>query len=530
MNTHIRPPAVLGLDIGGTSSRAAVMTPSYEVLNLVTGPGANLRSSAGDLPAQLTEVFRAVLREVAVDIQAVVAGVAGAGAAGMPAAQDLLSAAAAEAGLQAPMQVVPDPVIAFAAGSPDPDGALLLAGTGAIAASYRGFTQTQRADGLGWKLGDIGGGIWLALEGLRAAAAALDNRGAPTSLTEAALELTQEIGPSSGDPRQDLIRLLDKRSPAELGAFARRVTEEAEAGDPTASAITEGAAAGLLQTLSAVDDGESPVVLAGSVLTSPGPIRQRITETLGARARDAAQPVIGALRLAARAAGWPLPWVTDIALPEAAGHIQHGHIQQRSIHIDHYRQEDHRQLYEICLRTGDSGEDATGIYQDPDLLGHLYLGAYLQHSPELARVLRSPEGLAVGYCVGVADTTAFERWCEQHWWPQLRRRYPLPVQEDESADARLIRKIHNPPRTTQPWLAEHPAHLHIDLLPEAQGGGNGAKLLRSVLAALTEAGAAGVHLGVGARNVRAIGFYEHMGLRTLEHLPWGLTMGTRLTV
>jgi len=29
-------------------------------------------------------------------------------------------------------------------------------------------------------------------------------------------------------------------------------------------------------------------------------------------------------------------------------------------------------LYEICLRTGDAGEDATHLYSDPRLLGEIY--------------------------------------------------------------------------------------------------------------------------------------------------------------
>jgi len=199
-----------------------------------------------------------------------------------------------------------------------------------------------------------------------------------------------------------------------------------------------------------------------------------------------------------------------------------------TIVVDRYRPSDRARLYDVCLRTGDSGEDATGLYADGDLLGHVYLGAYLDLEPDLARVLRREDGTPVGYCVATASTAEFERRCEESWWPPLRQRYGAPAEDDESPDARLLRVIHAPSRSAAPWLAEHPAHLHVDLLPEAQGGGRGRRVLEAVLDAVNAAGAPGIHLGVGGGNVRAIGFYEHLGFRTLEHHPWGLTMGLRL--
>jgi len=56
-----------------------------------------------------------------------------------------------------------------------------------------------------------------------------------------------------------------------------------------------------------------------------------------------------------------------------------------------------------------------------------------------------------------------------------------------------------------------PSHLHIDLLPSAQGRGLGRALMQRLLETLRRDGSDGVHLGVAAANVRAIGFYEHLG-------------------
>ena len=62
-------------------------------------------------------------------------------------------------------------------------------------------------------------------------------------------------------------------------------------------------------------------------------------------------------------------------------------------------------LYEICLRTGDAGGDASGVVADPRLLGHLFVAPYAVLEPELAFVAVDGEGVA-GYVVGTADTRA----------------------------------------------------------------------------------------------------------------------------
>ncbi len=191
-------------------------------------------------------------------------------------------------------------------------------------------------------------------------------------------------------------------------------------------------------------------------------------------------------------------------------------------------------LYNICLRTGDCGQDATALYRDPRLLGEVYLGAYLRLAPTLAFVLTDEDDTPVGYTVGTVDTVAFDAECERLWWPALRDRYPLgespgaPESEaSESRDAALVDLIHLPPLTDRETIRDYPAHLHIDLLPQAQGGGRGRRLIEHLLAVLHAGGAPGVHLNVAPANQRAIGFYEHLGFRRLDPRDDGL-LGRRL--
>lgn len=192
-----------------------------------------------------------------------------------------------------------------------------------------------------------------------------------------------------------------------------------------------------------------------------------------------------------------------------------------------YQPGDDQALYDICLLTGDSGVDATALYQDPRILGEVYVGPYLRFAEAHALVGVDDDGVA-GYVLGVPDTGLFEQWCERSWWPRLRARYPLGTFPSESPDDRIIHLIHTPP-TAAPEVAErYPAHLHIDLLPRLQGQGDGRRLLTALLDGLAAAGARGIHLGVSRVNERAIGFYRRMGFTDVQSYTHSLIMARSL--
>lgn len=195
------------------------------------------------------------------------------------------------------------------------------------------------------------------------------------------------------------------------------------------------------------------------------------------------------------------------------------------MNVDRYRPRDLAAAYRVCLATGEHGADATGLFDDPNLLGHLYAGPYLALEPAHAFVLRDGSDV-VGYAIGARDTTAFEALCESSWWPPLRAMYP-PGRSRPQRDANLVRKIHAPDRAPVEVLERYPSHLHINLLPAAQGGGHGRIMLETAVRSLFDAGSPGVHLGVARSNERAIGFYRHLGFERLRELPSALLMGTR---
>jgi ribosomal protein S18 acetylase RimI-like enzyme len=181
--------------------------------------------------------------------------------------------------------------------------------------------------------------------------------------------------------------------------------------------------------------------------------------------------------------------------------------------------------YRTCLLTGEAGEDATGLYRDPDLLGHVYVGPYITRGDGTQLVVVDEAGVA-GYLLSADDTSAFEAWADQAWWPRLRQRYPII--DDGSRDAEVVGLIHRPERTPSELAAAYPAHLHIDLQERARGHGLGRSLIERLLSDLRERGVVGVHLGVDDANANAIAFYRHLGFRDVGSEPGGVLMGLRL--
>ena len=181
--------------------------------------------------------------------------------------------------------------------------------------------------------------------------------------------------------------------------------------------------------------------------------------------------------------------------------------------------------YRVCLLTGRSGQDASLLHGDPDLLGHVWVGPYLVFPDAVARVVQDDLGVA-GYCVGVPDTRAFEEWLEHEWLPPLRDRYPLGSPSTD-ADRALVDRLHQSPRTDAGLLADHPAHLHVDLLPRLQGQGWGRRVMAEVLEGLAQSGARGVHLGVDESNTGAQAFYERLGFSELTRAPGARFYGIR---
>jgi ribosomal protein S18 acetylase RimI-like enzyme len=193
-----------------------------------------------------------------------------------------------------------------------------------------------------------------------------------------------------------------------------------------------------------------------------------------------------------------------------------------------YEPRDLEQLYEICLRTGAAGQDATELVGDPRLFGELYAAPYGILEPEHALVLDDGHGLAVGYVLGALDTVAFEERREAGWWPELRVRHPIGSGTTD-LDELLISLLYRSHLPDDEWLPRYPSHLHIDLLPPVQGRGWGRRMMRAMEDLLAADGSPGVHLGTSVRNERAIAFYRHLGYDELGSNGFSIDFARRLT-
>lgn len=176
-----------------------------------------------------------------------------------------------------------------------------------------------------------------------------------------------------------------------------------------------------------------------------------------------------------------------------------------------YAPADHDGVLDVCVRTAWHGEDARGRVATPELYAEIWALPYVELEPELAFVLDAGDGRVIGYVLGVADSAAFRERAEREWFPAARARHPRSLTEDPT-DGWLLDILHAPVGGEPEYLAEFPGHLHVDVLPEAQGGGWGRRLLETLFDALRARGVPGLHLGVSDRNERALSFYSHLGM------------------
>ncbi|MDQ3398117.1 MAG: GNAT family N-acetyltransferase [Deinococcota bacterium] len=204
-----------------------------------------------------------------------------------------------------------------------------------------------------------------------------------------------------------------------------------------------------------------------------------------------------------------------------------------------YEPGDLEALYEICLKTGDAGSDASHLYDDPKVLGHLYAAPYAVLEPELAFVLvdnvltgNVPGGgrSVCGYILGTLDTDSFKQAFVNAWLPKIREQYPEPAGDPGAwtPTERLAHSFHHPKVDVLEELKGYPSHLHIDLLPRAQGQGNGTRLMHTFLSRLKEMGSPAVHLGLGSTNTKAHAFYKGLGFAELLRQDHAIYMGMRL--
>jgi GNAT superfamily N-acetyltransferase len=187
-----------------------------------------------------------------------------------------------------------------------------------------------------------------------------------------------------------------------------------------------------------------------------------------------------------------------------------------------YRDDDHDALRSICLRTGLRGQDASGHWSSDELLPDLYLTPYTRYAPDRVLVVADDADRTVGYLLVVPDTIAFVEWWRSEVTPAFAQKYPrvAPTSPD-GRDEQWFHDLGFEPERMIPAgvgldLERFPAHLHVDLLPEAQGHGLGRALMRDAAARLVAEGVPGIHLAYDSANTGAAAFYDRLGWRPVS--------------
>lgn len=302
---------MLGLDAGGTSTRAVLVTARGECVGYGVGGRGNPIAAGADLAAD--GVVDAVALALApsssslADVSVITAAMAGRRAAEGEGGwlRDRLRAE----GFSGRLTFESDLMATYASGTAESFGYAIVAGTGACAVRVSGGRIEATADGLGWLLGDRGSGFWIGRRVVRAVVRDLDRAGPTTALTSAVLEhlgIAPDAARREGRPRtlEKLVEALYAMRPIELAALAPLAFI---ADDPVAEHILDRAGRHLADSLGAVLTGPGPLVVGGSVLFRPSPVRDVFVRRLGDEASLEVLPVVdgvvGAGLLALRAGG-----------------------------------------------------------------------------------------------------------------------------------------------------------------------------------------------------------------------------------
>ncbi|NIK62323.1 N-acetylglucosamine kinase [Kribbella shirazensis] len=302
-------PLVLGGDLGGTSTRIVVADSEGNVIGRGAAAGGNPTSHPASAAANFGQALHTALSGLdPAAVQAGVVGMAGGVALARPDVAAQFEAAWTGAGLTVPPDYIGDLEVAFASGTPEPDGTVLIAGTGSNAGLVRNHQLLRTAGGHGWLLGDDGSGFWLGREAVRCVLQSLDLR-EPLGLLEQAV--VQTILPDRDEHaaaqregydalRDDLVRTVNSRPPVLLAELAPAVIAAYAQEDEHARALVKRAAELLTETVARLKttSDKGPMVLAGSVAGESSPVGQLIRQHFAGEVLTARDGVGGATWLA----------------------------------------------------------------------------------------------------------------------------------------------------------------------------------------------------------------------------------------
>ena len=274
---------VLGIDGGGTRTRAMITSEGRVLAHGESGSIKRLRVGAETAEANLRELLTDVYAQA--DIEGVFAACCGVASCSLPGTVEWITAVLEDFKVER-TEVVGDEVIALDAAFQGGPGILQIAGTGSNTIGRAADGSRESAGGYSSRLGDEGSGYWIGVNSVRRGLHAYD-REQPTQV----LKKVGEIWGTSS--LEDLVSLGDSTPGPDFAALAPAMNELAEAGDPVALEVLHQAAADLVDFVLLVRGklqrkhriaGEVPVAWTGGVVEKMAIVRDQFFAGLKAAA------------------------------------------------------------------------------------------------------------------------------------------------------------------------------------------------------------------------------------------------------
>ena len=273
---------VIGVDGGGSKTRAIVADEHGTRLGEVVGPGSAVRPGQAERSA---DVITAAVGDALASCgmthvvpKVLCVGVAGAG---REPEREALWQALVGRELAEETVVHPDFSIALDDAFGEGPGILLISGTGSAAFGRGPSGSIARCGGWGPVMGDEGSGAWIGRRALSVVTASADGREPETALVGAVLTAAQVNEP------QELVAWAAQATPAQLATLAPVVSSVADAGDLRANAILSLAVEELVLHVRALarqlfgdERATAPVAFTGGMLTRGTTLRKRLEHRL----------------------------------------------------------------------------------------------------------------------------------------------------------------------------------------------------------------------------------------------------------
>ena len=292
----------LGMDAGGTSTRAALGDEEQVLARVKGGSIKTMRVSAAHAEANLRTLLAELEAASGVPIRGVVSTCVGIAGNTVSSVNGWVWQTLGPM-LGGDLHVCGDVDIALDAAFPGEAGVLVIAGTGSNTLGRTTGGELVTVGGWGPVLADQGSGHWIGHQALRAALRAHDEQDAPVKLLNALAAQWK------ADTLEQLMEMAHAAPAPDFAALVRTVVEVAEQGDALALGILRQAGRDLgrdasiaLRKLLALEP-EAPrrVAFTGSVLENIPLVRKTMAQTIKREHRgvtvvpQAVDPIEGAL-------------------------------------------------------------------------------------------------------------------------------------------------------------------------------------------------------------------------------------------